>query len=129
MANQFTYYAQNALLNHVFRGVTYSSPAGIYLALFLSDPGPTAAGQEVSGGNYARQAVTFGAPVNGVILNTNQITFPTPNLDWGTVTFLGLFDSLSSGHLIAIAPATPNRVVNIGDVLRFGVANLSVTLT
>ena len=52
-------YLENALLNHVFRGVAYTAPTAIYLALYTSDPTDANTGTEVSSGGYARQQVTF----------------------------------------------------------------------
>lgn len=46
-----------------------------FAALFTTVPGATA-GTEVTGGSYARQAVTWGAPANGV--STATVTFNVP---------------------------------------------------
>jgi hypothetical protein len=85
-----------ALLN-TLRGTAY--PAWTpYFAAFTANP--TDAGtltSELSGGSYARQAVTFGAPASKAIANTAQIAFSaTP----GTViTHVGLCDAATGGTL------------------------------
>jgi len=59
-------YLENALINATLRNTTYTSVATVYVSLWTSDPTDAGSGTEVSGGSYARTAVTFGAPSNGV---------------------------------------------------------------
>jgi hypothetical protein len=76
---EFSNYLENALINAVLRNTTYTSPATVYVSLYTSDPTDADSGTEVSGGSYARTAVTFGAPSNGVSTNSADVTFPTCN--------------------------------------------------
>ena len=75
------------------RGTAYAAWTP-YVCLFTADP--TAAGvftNELTGGGYARQSVTLGAPASKATSNTAQITFSATA---GTViTHVGLADSLS----------------------------------
>ena len=95
-----TTYLENALENAVLRNTSYTSPATVYLALFTVAPGVGGGGTEVSGGSYARQAVTFSAPASGATSNSGAITFPTATANWGTVVAWGLFDAATSGNLL-----------------------------
>jgi hypothetical protein len=63
-------YLENALINGTLRGTTYTAPTTTYLALYTSDPTDADTGTEITGGSYARQAITMGAPSNGVSTNS-----------------------------------------------------------
>ena len=58
-------YLENKLTDHVFSGTAYTAPTTIYIALFTSACSDSATGTEVSGGSYARQAVTWAAASAG----------------------------------------------------------------
>lgn len=121
-------YLENALLNHVFRGVAYTSPTAIYVALYTSDPTDADIGTEVSGGGYARQQVTFNAPSDGVITNTADIVFPEATADWGTITHLGLRDAATAGNLLWYGPVVQSRLILTGDQLVIKAGTISVSL-
>ena len=52
-------YLENALINATLRDTTYTSPATVYVSLWTTDPTDAGSGTEVSGGSYARTAVTL----------------------------------------------------------------------
>ena len=83
-------YLENALINATLRNTTYTSPSTVYVALFTSDPTDAGSGTEVSGGSYARQSATFGAPSNGASSISSAIEFPQATGNWGTVTHFGI---------------------------------------
>ena len=81
-------YLENKLIDHVLRGVTYTRPSKVYAALYKTNPTDADTGTEVSGGSYARQEVTFSAPVDGETSNASDILFPEATSDWGDITHL-----------------------------------------
>ncbi len=96
-------YLEQALLDHIFSlSAGYSQPAALYGALHTGDPGETGAANEVSGGSYARVSIGVGATnwtrTASEVANDNQITFPTPSADWGTISHCSLWDALSGGN-------------------------------
>lgn len=121
-------YLENALCNHVFRNSALTAPAAVYVALYTSDPTDADSGTEVSGNAYARQAVTFGAPSNGVISNTGAVTFPTATGSWGTITHFGIRDAATVGNLLVYGALTASKTVASGDSIQFAVGQLSITL-
>jgi hypothetical protein len=125
-------YLEEAVLNHVFRNIALGSPATTYLALYTTDPGEADAGVEVSGGAYARQAVTFGAPsqVGGkaTIKNSVEIVFPVATADWGLIVFVGVRDTLTVGNLLYYGPMTVQKTINNTDQLKFAVDALVLDL-
>lgn len=121
-------YLENALINATLRNTTFTSPTTVYVGLYTSDPGEGNTGTEVSGGSYARVAVTFGAPSNGVSTNSASVTFPTATGTWGTVSHIGILDALTSGNLLYYTALDASKTIASGDVFTISTGNLSVTL-
>ena len=125
---EFSNFLENALINATLRATTYTSPATVYVSLYTTDPTDADSGTEVSGGSYARTAVTFGAPSNGVTTNSADVTFPTATGSWGTVTHIGIHDASTSGNLLFHTPLDTSKTIDSGDIFKITTGNLSVTL-
>jgi hypothetical protein len=121
-------FLENALINATLRATTYTSPATVYVSLWTSDPTDAGSGTEVSGGSYARTAVTFGAPSNGVSTNSADVTFPTATASWGTVGWIGINDASTSGNLLYHTALDTAKAIDSGDIFKIATGNLSVTL-
>jgi hypothetical protein len=119
---------ENAIINATLRNTSYTSPTTVYVGLYTTDPGEGNTGTEVSGGSYARTAVTFGAPSNGVSTNSASVTFPTATGTWGTVTHVGILDASTSGNLLYYTALDASKSIASGDVFTISTGNLSVTL-
>ena len=130
-------YLENGVLN-ALRGVAFAAPSRCYLALFLNAPGESGTvGTEVSYTGYQRMAVEFSAPADangGVgVQNLADITFPTPPAAAGTITHIGVMDSLVGGNMLArnelVEPlsigAEEPPVLLAGDVLLYLTGDLS----
>ena len=127
--SEFSNFLENALINATLRATTYTSPATVYVSLWTTDPTDAGSGTEVSGGSYARTAVTFGAPSNGATTNSAAVEFPQATASWGTVGWIGLNDALSSGNLLYHTPLDASKTIDIGDIFKIATGNLSVTLS
>jgi hypothetical protein len=121
-------YLENALINETLRGTAFTAISTPYIALFTSDPTDAGTGTEVSGGSYARQAATFGAPSNGASVTTADITFPTCTSAWGTVGWIGIYDALTTGNLLYHTALDTAKAIDTGDIFKISSGNLSVTL-
>jgi len=121
-------YLENALINATLRNTSYTSPATVYVGLYTSDPTDANSGTEVSGGSYARTAVTFGAPSDGVSTNSAAVEFPQATGSWGTIGWIGLLDASTSGNLLYHSPLDVSKVISSGDIFKIAVGSLSVTL-
>ena len=121
-------YLENALINATLRNTSYISPTTVYVALYTSDPTDSDTGTEVSGTSYARQAVTFGSPSNGVSTNSAAVEFPQAGGSWGTVTHIGIRDASTSGNLLYHTALDASKAIATGDVFRIASGSLSVTL-
>lgn len=121
-------YLENALINATLRNTSFTSPTTVYVGLYTTDPTDANTGTEVSGGSYAREAATFGAPSNGASSNSAIIEFNQATATWGTVAYMGISDALSGGNLLFHAALTSSKVIENGDVFKFDTSSLSVTL-
>jgi hypothetical protein len=121
-------YLEDALINVTLRATAYTAPATVYVSLWTSDPTDAGSGTEVSGGSYARTAVTFGAPSNGASTNSADVTFPTATASWGTVGWIGINDAATSGNLLYHTALDTAKAIDSGDIFKISTGNLSVTL-
>jgi len=121
-------YLENALINATLRNTSYTSPTTVYVSLWTSNPTDAGSGTEVSGGSYARTAVTFGAPSDGVALNNADVTFPTATASWGTVGWIGINDSSTGPNLLYHTALDTAKTIDSGDIFKISTGNLSVTL-
>lgn len=121
-------YLENVLVNAVLRNTAYSSPATVYLALFTADPTDAGTGTEVTGGAYARQTITFGAPTNGVASTNADVTFPVATAAWGAVTHFGIYDASSTGNLLFHGAFATSKTIATDDQFKVIAGNITVTL-
>jgi hypothetical protein len=124
--SEMSNFLENALINATLRNTSYTSPTTVYLALYTSDPTDADTGTEVSGGSYARQAITFGAPSNGVSTNSAAIEFPQAGGSWGTVSYVGIRDASTAGNLLFHTALDASKTIATGDVFRIAIGSLSV---
>jgi hypothetical protein len=123
-------YLENALLNATLNATTYTAPATVYVSLWTSDPTDAGSGTEVSGGSYARTAVSFATAsgTSGNVLNDADVTFPTATASWGTVGWIGINDASSGGNLLYHTALDTSKTIDSGDIFKISTGNLSVTL-
>lgn len=89
---------------NILRG---QSIQGIAPYFSLWNGSPEAGGSELSGDNYARAALTFGAPAeqtSGQIIARNSVAtaFNRPSTAWGTWTHSAIYSASSSGEPVYI---------------------------
>ncbi|MFD1885575.1 phage tail fiber protein [Paenibacillus wenxiniae] len=112
-----TNYAEARLLNYLFR------TGNVYVALYKTNPSDSNTGEEVSGGSYARQLISFGDPTQiadkGTIKNSSDVVFPVATAEWGTIAYVGVTDAATGGNLLAYKAVTNPRAVLISDRVRF----------
>lgn len=120
----------DAVLN-VLRGTTLNGVSP-YVGLFSAAPAnDAAAGSELSGNGYQRQAVTFGAPATDTgnvrkISNTNNISFGPALADWLQAVAFGIFDSSSGGTLLYWDMLNTPKTIQQDDYGQFAPGTLVV---
>lgn len=132
MAGSKSDFLENELLDHVLGNAAYTAPATVYIALYTAAPTDAGGGTEVTGGSYARVAVTnnatnWPAASGGAKSNGTAVTFPTATANWGTVVAFGILDAASAGNLLYWADLTTSKAVNNGDTASFAVGDIDVT--
>lgn len=135
-------FLENKLIDFFFRaqalGITGATaaagtgPATLYIAAMTTvDNDAGSAKVEVSGGSYARVAVTSSLAnwagtqsagsttastgSSGTTSNNIAITFPAPTANWGTITGMEIYDAATTGNPLAYGALTTNKTVNNGD--------------
>lgn len=148
-------FMENKLIDFLFRaqalGITGATaaagtgPATLYVGLYTANPTDAAGGTEVTGGAYARVAVTSAltawagtqaaastvasSGTSGTTSNNAAVTFPAPTANWGVVTGFGIFDAATAGNLLIWGALTTNKTVNNGDPApSFAAAALSLQI-
>jgi hypothetical protein len=133
--------AENKLIDWFFRGQAIglagataaagTGPATLYVGLLTAAPSDAGAGTEVSGGSYARAAVTSSlanwagtqaaasttasSGTSGTTSNNNAVPFPAPTANWGVVTHTGVYDSLTGGSQVFNSALAVSKTINNGD--------------
>lgn len=115
-------YLANKLLNFMFNGAAFTPPATLYISLHTATLTAAGAGTEVSGGDYARQAITpnvtnFPTTTTREIKNAIAVGYPVAAAPWGTTIFFGIWDALSGGNLLWYGEVDPSKTIGIGDAL------------
>ena len=133
-------YLEAKYLDHTYNGVAFPPPAGIYIALYTSDPTDADTGTEVSGGGYARVLINpngGGAPefnlavtdgIGKMVTNANDIVFPTATSPWGTITHFGARDAATGGNLLHHGALDEAQVVGTGGVFTIGAGDLKLRM-
>ena len=136
-------YLENKLIDQLFRGQSAPGTGTLYVALYTAPPSDAGGGTEVSGGSYARAAVTSSlanwagtqasgstdasSGTGGQTSNNAAITFPTPTAGWGTVTHFAIYDALVNGNELFWGQLTIAKTINQADTVTFPPASLSIT--
>lgn len=143
-AGALTDYAENKIVDALFRGQSLGVPATWYYALYTVCPTDSTAGTEVSGGSYARVAVaaslanfagtqsagstTASTGTGGTTSNNGAVTFPTATGTWGTINCWGLADASTAGNIWVYTTVTTPPTITSGATPSFsaGAATIQV---
>lgn len=128
----FSDYLENKVLDHLMGRTTFTAPATLHFALYTVAPSDTGGGTEVSGGAYARVAVSnttteWPSASSGTKRNANTITFPEATASWGNIVAIGILDAATAGNLLFWTTITSRSVVQ-GDIPRFNAQGVTITL-
>jgi len=131
MAGSKTDAFEQRLLDHIFKnGATPALPAlaTVYVALFTAVPSDSAAGTEVTGSGYARQAAAAAVwtRTGSSVSNNVEIAFPTVTTTPYTVVGWAIFDAVTVGNMLYWGDTT-STTMNVGDVARFAPSGITVT--
>ena len=129
-------FLRNKLVDWILRAQTYTPPATQYVGLMTTNSTHTVgSGTEVTGGSYARVAITAsmtatgwagtqsagsttassGSGASAVTSNNGTITFPAPTANWGVVTGWTIWDASTAGNMLFFGPLSVSKTINNGD--------------
>ena len=119
-----TNYGETYVLGLIKSAKTY------YLGVLTATPTDSSAGTEVTGGAYARQAITFAEPVSGFATMTNAaaIEFPTATARWGTVVAWGVYDAATGGNLVWYGSLSTAKELSANDTIIVHAGDLKLTI-
>lgn len=123
-------YAENKVLDHLFKNTSYTSPSA-YIGYFTDTITDASVPSEVSGNGYARVQIDnkMGSAASGSISNTSAITFPAASGgDHGTVVAIAIFDASSAGNMLAYGSLTASKTISDGDQLNIAIGNLTISI-
>lgn len=132
-------YLESGLLNHVFRGVPFSSPSTLYIGLTKSlNSGNLELGtiDEPSGGGYSRQGYLassgnwispYTSGYATATHNLSVIEFPIATASIGDVSGIFIADASTSGNILFYGALSYPRNIREGDQFVFSSGSLRIT--
>ena len=133
-----TNYLKNNILNDLFRGVAFTSPSVVYIA--LSKTAPTELGSnctEPSAASYERLSVTsnginWAEAVNGSLSNSIALRFTEAEESWTTqaspVTHWAIFDAPTDGNMLFFGALSRSQEIPRGSILEIPENGLVTTI-
>jgi hypothetical protein len=130
-----TNYARDKILNYNFGSIAYTVPASFFLGLStttINAGGSTAT--EPVGAGYARVEIandktnwTYSS--SGCLLNATSLSFVQSSGSWGTATYLGLWDTVTSGSLWFYQQLPTSKIIQTDTVIIFSASSVAISLT
>jgi len=120
-------YTENLALKFLLTTDTATRPTAWYIGLYTSATNDTSGGTEVSGGSYARTAVSFTVTTD-TASNSATVTFPTASGNWGTVTHIAIADAITGGNRLFHGAVTTSKDISTGDTFQITSGSLTITL-
>lgn len=138
MAGSKSDYCEAATLNLWLGATAVTAPATVYIALSTAAYSDAATGSsmtEVSGGAYARVAVTNNTTNWPAATGTSPatksngtaFTFPTATASWGTILSFYIVDAASGGNVLYGGDLTTSKAIASGDTATFAASSITVT--
>ena len=138
-------FAENKIVDALLRGQTLGAPATGYIGLHTTTCTEGSAETEVTGGSYARVAVTAGltqwagtqsagstvasSGTNGTTSNNATISFPQSTAAWGNLQSVGYYDASTAGNQwICIDLTAAFNVSGSGVTVSFPAASLQLQI-
>lgn len=138
MANMSNY-LEGKLIDHIFRGIEYTMPSVLAVALCTASPNESSTGStltEVGNGNgYSRSVLNpnetnWSGVSDGTTHNQQTVSFSPATGNWGTVTSLAICDSSTwgGGNVLFYADLTEPQSITANKVFSFVAGNISVQI-
>jgi len=125
---------EKEFLDHVLGVGSWTTPANVFLALFVGDPLDTGAGgAEVGGGvGYVRKDIEFevgGATTDREINNDNLVQYDAATGSWGDVDYWALYDASTAGVMLAHGALASLKSIGTGNTPSVAVGEVNITVS
>ena len=130
-----TYLSGNKILDFNFGGTSYTPPVTYYFGLSTTTISIDGSGAtEPSSGGYARIALTnnktnWGNAASASLTNSAAVQFAESSGSWGTITYVGIWDALTSGNVYWFDALSPARAVASATTVLFAIGAITVQMT
>lgn len=133
--NGLTNYFANGFLDRMFRNQAFTI-AATYAALSTTTPADAGTNiTEPSGNNYARPVINangggspaWGAVGSSTVNNANAVAFATPSGSWGAITYIVVYDAITTGNAMGFA-STTTQTPGSGDSVSISANGLVITM-
>jgi hypothetical protein len=133
-----TYLSGNRILDQQYGAVAPTVPSSYFLALSTTTPTisgtnftePTTVSTAYARVEIVNNKTTWGNAESASLSNAIEILFPESTLAWGTITYVGLYDSgtVGAGNLLYFGELTPSRIIQTGTIISFGIGEIVVSI-
>lgn len=117
-----TQYVVNKIVDHAFRGVTWTPPTTCYLKAHVGDP--TDAGTAFPSVVVTRQLATLSASAGGLTALTADVHWTATARE--AITHVSVWDSLTAGNCVATIELEVVINVYTGDVMALPALSLQI---
>lgn len=115
---------RDEVLDKLLSGTAITTGQVTHISLHSAQPDATGS-NEITGGGYAREAISFNAASAGSTSNAATVSFAS--LPTATVTHVGLWTAVSGGTFVWRGALDSSKSVTPGDTLEFAAGAVSVT--
>ena len=127
-----TEYTANLIATALANGSSYQGPATVYLALVTTTPTASAAGTEITLGDYERETFAQTGWTNddaGELTNTADIEYPEATADYdGPVVAIEAYTAASAGTRLWYIVLTTAKTIVSGQTPKFLAGDLVLTV-
>ena len=127
-------YLETNLLNHVFRGVSFTAPTTLYVTLYTNTTGAgeSDTGTELTVGTYGLGRASISLPsgmriVDNSIYNLQPVSFSEATYNWGTIYGWGIKDAASGGNLLYWGLFDSPPIIDAWNRLYISASQLHIT--
>ena len=115
----------NKVLDHMYRAVASTAPAGHFIKIHTGDPG--ASGATAASSVTTRPSATFSAASAGAVALSNTPTWASwAGTNGEVVSHISGWDASTAGTFMDSAALTVSKTMNTGDTLTLTSKNVSL---
>lgn len=119
-------YLENALLDHIRGGTTYTAPSGLYVKMHTGAAGE--AGTANAAGETTRVAATFGTAASGGSISNTVAVQWTGVSTTETWSHFSVWDASTAGNCLFVGALDASKALTSGEDAEFAIGALTLAL-